>query len=307
MNYTRNSMLIAILLFVSLSLHAQVPDGYYSPAMGKQGASLKTALYQIIKEPEVVSYAQLWEAFEKTDARRDNTVWDMYSDRPGEKSGYSHDFRTGRCGSYRQEGDCYNREHLLPRSWSGGSTLLESDLFHLYPADGFVNNRRGNLPLGEVGITLWESTNGSKVGQNTFGDYTKTVFEPIDEYKGDFARTYFYLITAYEAEVPLWESDQLGDSSYPGLSDWSLEMLLKWHRQDPVSIKEVRRNAEVYKIQGNRNPYIDYPHLVEHVWGEHREIPFDPAGHYDSFLLIECSPFERWLEQMKVYLNRYTR
>ena len=146
-------------------------------------------------------------------------------------------FRRSRCGSYRKEGDCYNREHTLPRSWFQKNRLLESDLFHLYPADGFVNNRRGNLPFGEVGIILWESTNGSKVGQNTFGDYTKMVFEPIDEYKGDFARTFFYLVTAYENEVVRWNSDQVGNSNYPGLSDWSLHMLLKWHREDPVSIK----------------------------------------------------------------------
>src|SRR5690554_3608173 len=302
-----DSILIVILLFVTGSLTAQVPEGYYVPASGKQGTALKTALYHIIKEPEVIAYGQLWEAFEKTDARRDNRVWDMYSDRPNQDPAYAYDFRTNRCGSYREEGDCYNREHTLPRSWFQQNRLLESDLFHLYPTDGFVNNRRGNLPFGEVGIILWESTNGSKVGQNTFGGYTQTVFEPIDEYKGDFARTCFYLVTAYEEDAVDWESDQLGGTRYPGFTDWSLEMLLQWHREDPVSIKEVRRNEEVYKIQGNRNPFIDYPHLVEHVWGDHREIPFDPAGHYDSFLLIECSPFERWLEQMKGYLNRYTR
>src|SRR5690554_2379947 len=307
MKRTRSSILIIILLFLSLSLSAQVPDGYYSSTNGKHGASLKTTLYHIIKEPEVVPYAQLWEVFEQTDNRGDNKVWDMYSDLPGKEVVYYHDFRTDRCGSYRNEGDCYNREHTLPRSWFQQNRLLESDLFHLYPTDGFVNNRRGNLPFGEVGITLWESSNGSKVGQNTFGSYTQTVFEPIDEYKGDFARTCFYLVTAYEEDAVDWESDQLGGTRYPGFTDWSLEMLLKWHREDPVSIKEVRRNEEVYKIQGNRNPFIDYPHLVEHVWGDAKEIAFDPEECYDSFMLIECSPFERWLDQMRGYINKYTR
>ncbi len=307
MKRTGNSILIIILLFLCVPLFSQVPDGYYTSANGKYGAPLKTALYHIIKDPEVVSYALLWEMFEKTDSQGDNNVWDMYSDRPTKEAMYYHDFRRSRCGSYRKEGDCYNREHTLPRSWFQKNRLLESDLFHLYPADGFVNNRRGNLPFGEVGIILWESTNGSKVGQNTFGDYTKMVFEPIDEYKGDFARTFFYLVTAYENEVVRWNSDQVGNSNYPGLSDWSLHMLLKWHREDPVSIKEVRRNEEVYKIQGNRNPFIDYPHLVEHVWGDAKEMAFDPEECYDSFMLIECSPFERWLDQMRGYINKYTR
>lgn len=300
-------MLIAILLFVSLSLSAQVPEGYYSSAIGKQGASLKTALFQIVKDPDVVSYVQLWEAFEKTDIRKDDRVWDIYSDQPTGTAAYYYDLREDRCGTFRTEGDCYNREHLLPRSWFRKNRSLESDLFHLYPTDGYVNNRRSNFPFGEVGITQWESTNGSKVGQNTFGDYSKTVFEPIDEYKGDVARTFFYLVTAYESSLSDWKSDQLGGTTYPGITEWSLAMLLKWHREDPVSSKEVRRNEEVYKIQGNRNPYIDYPYLVEHVWGHQQEFPFEPDGQYDSFMLIECSPFERWLEQMKGYLDKYVR
>ena len=198
----------------------------------------------------------------------------------------------------------------MPRSWFKGSRLLESDLYHVYPTDGYVNNRRSNFPFGEVGISIWESTNGSKVGQNTFGNYTKTVFEPIDEYKGDIARTYFYMVTAYEDIVPLWRSDQLSESSYPGLSEWSLQLLLKWHRQDPVSLKEVRRNEEVSKIQGNRNPFIDYPQLVEYVWGADSSLAFEPDSLTDSFVLIEYSPFERWLtqqrwvENLKQYFNR---
>lgn len=307
MKYSLYSMLTTILLFVSFALYGQVPEGYYSSAVGKQGASLKSALFEIIKDPEVVSYAQLWGAFEKTDTRRNNRIWDIYSDQPDREAAYYHDSRNGRCGTFRAEGDCYNREHTLPRSWFHKNRSLESDLFHVYPTDGYVNNRRSNLPFGEVGITLWESTNGSKVGQNTFGNYTKTVFEPIDEYKGDIARTYFYLVTAYEEVVVDWTSDQLGGTTYPGFSEWSLEMMLKWHREDPVSIKEVRRNEEVYKIQGNRNPFIDYPHLVEHVWGDMQELPFDSNGYYDSFMQIECSPFERWLEQMKGYLDKYVR
>jgi endonuclease I len=285
-----------LFLTFSFSLTAQVPEGYYSSARGKQGAALKTALFEIIREPDVVTYAQLWKAFEKTDALRNNKVWDMYSDNPEEEALYHYDFRNNRCGSSKAEGECFNREHSLPRSWFKGTKLLETDLFHLYPTDGYVNNRRSNLPFGEAGIVYWRSTNGSKVGQNTFGSYTKTIFEPIDAYKGDFARTYFYVVTAYEDKVHQWRSDQIGRSSYPGFSDWSLLLLLKWHRDDPVSLKEVRRNEEVYKLQKNRNPFIDYPELVEQVWGKTMNSQFEPEVLSDSFLEIECSPFERWLK-----------
>ncbi len=304
MSYSHHSILTAFFLFVTGTLSSQVPEGYYADADGKRGAELKTALFQIIKDPQVVSYASLWEFFRVTDAQRNNKVWDMYSDEPGKGPEYLYDFRNNRCGSYRREGDCYNREHTLPRSCFKGTESLESDLFHLYPTDGYVNNRRGDLPFGEAGITYWQSSNGSKIGQNTFGGYTQTIFEPIDAYKGDFARTLFYVVTAYEDQLSLWRSDQVGGSRYPGFSDWSLHLMLKWHREDPVSIKEVRRNEEVYRIQKNRNPYIDYPELVEYVWGDFKTSCFEPASLSDSFLKIECSPFERWLQDVKGYFKR---
>lgn len=253
---------------------SQIVSGYYSRAEGKSGAALKTALFDIIKNPRTIDYSGLWEAFRQTDARDDGTVWDMYSDNPGGTSAYMFRFGTNQCGSYRAEGDCYNREHSVPKSWFKDAPPMYSDLFHIYPTDGFVNNMRGNLPFGEVGIYEWQSTNGCKVGQNTFGNFRRTVFEPIDEYKGDFARTYFYMATAYENLITNWRSPQIGGNSYPGFSDWSLHLFLKWHREDPVSDKERHRNEAVYAIQGNRNPYIDYPQLVEHVWGKSVSQPF---------------------------------
>ncbi len=305
MNRLNNSILVVIFLCVSLSLTGQVPKGYYSDIDGKSGAELKTALYIIIRNPDVLTYSELWEAFEITDSRRDNTVWDIYSSNQDNGAAYYYDFRNNRCGLSKKEGDCYNREHSLPRSWFKKTPFMDSDLFHIYPTDGYVNNRRSNLPFGEVGIIMWESSNGSKIGQNTFGNYTKTVFEPIDEFKGDLARTYFYLVTAYEEFLPEWVSEQAGGEKYPGFSDWSLDLLLRWHREDPVSIKEVRRNEEIFKIQGNRNPYIDYPDLAEHVWGATDDIGFNIGMHVDSFMQIEYSPFERWLEQVKEHIGKY--
>lgn len=248
---------------------------YYGPACGKKGPELKTALFEIIGNPHVVSYAEIWSAFEKTDVKADGSVWDMYSDNPGGKATYSFSFRQERCGTYRREGDCYNREHSIPQSWFKGASPMYSDLFHIYPTDGYVNNRRGNLPLGEVGIFSWESANGSRIGQNTSGNFSQTVFEPVDEYKGDFARTYFYMVTAYESNVADWRSPQIGGNTYPAIKSWALEMFLRWHREDPVNAKEQNRNQVVFAIQNNRNPFIDHPELVEHVWGNKKNQPFN--------------------------------
>ena len=247
---------------------------YYSSVTGKKGSELKTALFEIIGNPDVLSYAEVWSAFEKTDVKADGSVWDMYSDNPGGKATYSFSFHQKRCGTYRREGDCYNREHAIPQSWFKGASPMYSDLFHLYPTDGYVNNRRGNLPLGEVGIFSWESANGSRVGQNTSGNFVQTVFEPVDEYKGDFARTFFYMVTAYENDVADWRSPQIGGNSYPAIRSWALEMFLRWHREDPVSEKERNRNNAVFAIQNNRNPFIDHPELAEHVWGNKKDRAF---------------------------------
>ena len=69
---------------------------------------------------------------------------------------------------------------------------MRHDFFHIYPSDGYVNNRRGHLSFGEVSQASWESSNGSKVGMNIFEREGNMVFEPIDEFKGDIARALLY-------------------------------------------------------------------------------------------------------------------
>jgi len=251
---------------LSISLFGQIPSGYYNSASGLTGSDLKTALYNIIKNPNVDSYDNLWDDFEQTDKKSDGTVWDIYSN-------YTFHFTSDQCGSYSSEGDCYNREHSFPKSWFNDASPMYSDLFHIYPTDGYVNGQRSNLPYGEVGTATYTSSNGCKKGNNVYGSYTGTVFEPADEYKGDIARTYFYMVTCYENLVASWESNQAGadamlnGTSFPAFENWSLQMLMDWNTQDPVSQKEIDRNNAVYNIQGNRNPYIDHPEFVCLVWG----------------------------------------
>ncbi|MBC7124761.1 MAG: endonuclease, partial [Bacteroidales bacterium] len=270
-----------LILTLSVKILAQIPDGYYATAEGKTGAELKTALYNIIKNHTVISYDGLWTAFQYTDKKSNGKVWDMYSDKPGQTPPYEFTFVTDQCGNYNSEGDCYNREHSFPKSWFNDASPMYSDLFHLYPTDGYVNNRRSNYIFGEVTSVTWTSLNGSKLGTSTASGTTLTVFEPIDEYKGDFARTYFYMATRYENLIATWASYNteakaiLDGTTYPAYKEWYITLLLKWNQQDPVSQKEIDRNNVVYSsYQHNRNPFIDHPEYAQLIWGSTTPITF---------------------------------
>ena len=262
-------LLLAILYFFTIQIFAQEPTGYYDDATGKTGAELKTALFGIISSHTALSYSALWSAYYNTDAKPNGKVWDMYSDVPGGTPPYEFTFGSGQCGNYSVEGDCYNREHSFPKSWFSEASPMVTDIFHIYPTDGKVNGQRSNYPYGEVSAPTWTSQNGSKLGPCTFDGYSGTVFEPIDEYKGDFARTYFYMATCYENKISNWSSAMLDGTSYPAFTTWAINLLLKWDCDDPVSQKEIDRNNEVYdNYQHNRNPFIDHPEFVNNIWGE---------------------------------------
>lgn len=267
-------ILLPFFLLSFTLLHAQPKVNYYSIAEGKSQAALKTALYTIIKDPSVVSYSGLWSAFQTTDKRADGKVWDMYSE---------CDFTFGtdqdRGSGGTSEGQFYNREHSFPKSWFNNKSPMYSDLFHLYPADKLANSKRSNYAYGEVGTVKWTSRSGSKLGSSkSESGYSGTVFEPTNEYKGDFARTYFYMVTCYENQISSWSSPHLAKNTYPGLNDWSITVLLKWHRLDPVSEKETNRNNAVEKYQNNRNPFIDYPELAEYIWGDKKGESWSSQG-----------------------------
>ncbi len=254
------------LLFLSSVLFAQIPPGYYNGTEGKEGEALREALHHIIKNHTVVTYTALWTHFQTTDVKPNGKVWCMYSDRPGSQPDYEYTFVTDQCGNYSGEGDCYNREHSWPESWySDMGSPMKTDLFHVYPTDGFVNARRANYPFGEVGSVTWWASNGGKLGISNYPGWSGfTVFEPINEYKGDFARTYFYMVTRYYGQDAGWAENEMVDGA--NIKDKPMEMLLKWHEQDPVSQKEISRNNAVYNIQGNRNPFIDHPHFANAIW-----------------------------------------
>ncbi len=271
----RCQALLLLALTWALIVQAQAPTGYYSAAKGKKAAALKTALGAIVGPHTERSYNQLWQDFKTTDVRPDGTIWDIYSNATSYRPGGS-----AQGANYRKEGDSYNREHSFPKSWFNDAKPMYTDLFHLYPTDGYVNNRRSNYPYGETKGERYMSADGfSKLGSCTVPGYTGIVFEPADEYKGDLARTYFYMATAYDNKIAGWHSDMLAGNSYPAFSSWALTMLLRWAAEDPVSDKERARNEAVYNIQHNRNPYIDYPGLEQYVWGEKTTTAFDPDNY----------------------------
>ena len=253
-----------LLSFIVSGIFAQIPAGYYNGTSGLTGNALKSKLHTIIRGHTKRSYSQLWTDFQTTDKKANGKVWDMYSDVPGGTPAYEYTFGSGQCGTYNSEADCYNREHSFPKSWwGGGQDTMYTDLFHLVPTDGYVNSKRSNFPYGEVGTATWTSSNGCKLGSSNYPGYTGTVFEPIDEYKGDFARNYFYMATRYKNKMSTWNSDMLAGADF---STWALNLLLDWNAQDPVSQKEEDRNDAIYGIQGNRNPFIDHPAWVNDIW-----------------------------------------
>jgi len=264
--------IFSILTFLSFSILAQIPAGYYSAAEGKSEAALKTQLSSIISAGyKDQGYDGLWNVYKTSDNTAEGKVWDMYS-----TCTWTHGQKL--CGNYSTVCDCINREHSIPQSWFGSSRPMVSDAFHVYPTDGKVNGQRSNFPFGECsgGSTL--SGGKGRLGNSTFSGYSGTVFEPDDEYKGDFARTYFYFATRYQDKMTSIGGESFNNTTYPSFSAWSQALFLKWHRQDPVSRKEIDRNNAVEAFQKNRNPFIDYPELAEFVWGINKGQVWMPGG-----------------------------
>jgi endonuclease I len=276
---------------------------YYDAAIGLTCQPLKTALKTIISTGfNSLSYTPgIWNIYYYSDKRRNDAntadvVWDMYSDNPSGADPYTYTLGTNQCGTYAVEGDCYNREHSTPQSWFNSVAPMVSDAHHIFATDGKVNGMRNNFPYGEVSSATFTSLNGGKLGTGTtnFG-YTSTVFEPINAYKGDFARACLYMAVRYEDQIISQNWSGFGNANEVFLSTanqadvakrrlliydpWYLQLLIKWHNQDPVSQKEIDRNNAIHNQtvvnnsggtlvkQNNRNPFVDHPEYVAAIWG----------------------------------------
>ena len=267
----RRKFLLWVFLGLGMMAFAQPPANYYSSADGLTGEPLKRALHNIVKGHTSISYAQLWTAFWSTDNKGNGIVWDMYSDRPGGTPAYTYQLSVDQCGNYNGEGDCYNREHSWPQSWFNNDGVARTDLHHIFPTDGFVNSKRSNYAFGEVKSASWTSTNGSKLGSCKTPGFNGTVFEPIDEYKGDFARALMYMSVRYYQEDGSWGTSDMTTKSV--IKPWAIDLLLRWNRMDPVSQKEINRNNAIYDdYQRNRNPFVDHPEYADMIWDPHWDV-----------------------------------
>ena len=266
--------LLFFLLIPLLIQAEEMPVGYYDAIDGKQDSVLKSTLGQIIRPHTAIPYGsgadKTWGVFYYSDQDEEGYCMDMYCDK------WKKFTSVGAVVS-----GC-NIEHSFAKSWWGGSKNdAYKDCYHLNPSNSTANSARSNYPLGVPTKDLKDqSVTGSlKVGRATYEGETFWVFEPKDEYKGDFARAYFYMATCYGDELT-WRLDNkdvgskyaMRNDSYLEFRDWEIEVLLTWHRQDPVSEKETKRMDAVSDFQHNRNPYIDYPELAEYIWGNKKGI-----------------------------------
>ncbi|MBZ4044735.1 endonuclease [Flavobacterium hibisci] len=258
-------------LLFSVIGFSQIPSGYYNTATGT-GYTLKTQLYNIIKGHTNNGYAGLYTTYLTSDVdnfyENDGTILDMYSENPSGTDPYTYTTgTTQRCGNYSVEGDCYNREHIIPQSVFNEQSPMVADAHFITPTDGKVNGVRSNYPHGNVSSATYTSQNGSKLGSSAVSGYSGTVFEPVNAFKGDIARMYFYFATRYENTVAGYSYAMFNGSSNQTFTTAFLNVLLSWHAQDPVSAREIARNNAIYARQNNRNPYIDHPEYVNQIWG----------------------------------------
>ena len=292
--------LLVVLVTVNIGF-AQIPTNYYNSADGLSGFELKTQLSAIISNGHTPrDYDQLFDGvgilgsngYVDTHSdvavssgnlyENDGTVLDFYSENPTGTDPYSYTHNVDAGGNQNSEGDCYNREHLIPQSSFNSEFPMQSDIHSVIPTDCRVNNYRGSFPFGNVANANLTSFNGSKRGSSAMSGYSGTVFEPIDEFKGDIARALLYFATRYENTVDGYTSfDMFNGTEDEVFFPWAITVLLDWHNNvDPVDQRERDRNNGAYRFQGNANPFVDRPEYANLIWNPmtDTEAPSDPTN-----------------------------
>lgn len=280
------------LIFISAYVSAQIPAGYYDSATGLTGYALKSKLHEIISSKNINwHYSDLPNFYNQTDLDKyydhnaaNTTIFlDIYSEIPSGPDAYEYT-SADVASSASGEGAGYNREHMMPQSTFYGNYPMYSDLFYIIPADAYINQRRNNYPYGisttAASNIYYTFTNSSKVGKSAIPNYAYTgrVYEPIDEFKGDVARSLLYFAVRYEGKLgtfnynpntnPASDTNPLDGTEERAFDPAYITMLLQWHNLDPVSQREIDRNNAVYNIQKNRNPFIDNPGWVNAIWNQ---------------------------------------
>ncbi len=274
----RHKTLLLLSLLIPYLAFAGIPKGYYDNADGKKKAALKAAMHNIIQPKKVLSYgsgeSSTWSGFYQTDRTSDGYVIDRYSPRTVWVKFSSSDNANSASAP-----SALNIEHSFPKSWWGGSNnTAYKDLFNLMPSEKGINTTKSNFAMGKVTGNI-KGNGYTKVGTGPTSSGSTSLWEPADEWKGDFARDYFYMVTTYSNLT--WTSnglDMLENNDYPTMQRWAYTLLLQWAKQDPVDEIERARNDAVYKIQSNRNPFVDFPNLAEYIWGDSVDYAFSIDG-----------------------------
>lgn len=267
----KGTLTTLLLTFLAVTASAEYPAGYYDAMDGQKKESLKSAARECVESHLRLGYSDLPNYWIKSDVYPElydglQRWWEMYSNN-------IYLIAENQTGKQAFSSNKMQREHAVPKSWWKKDGDVEytpayTDMWNLYPSDGTANQAKLNYPLGPVKTASFD--NGmTKVGtpEDGFGGGCDHVFEPGDEYKGDFARAFFYMATVYN-DLPWKYTYMFQQNEWPTLNQWAVDMLLDWSRRDPVSRKEIDRNDAVEECQGNRNPYIDFPELAEYIWGE---------------------------------------
>ena len=170
---------------------------------------------------------------------------------------------------------------VVPAAWFGESSAdyssVVADLHNIVPANSEVVPNRRDFPPGKVAETIY--TNGFwKAGIGSLADMETNFYEPAEKLKGDFSRIYFYMAAVYPQ--PLWNSRGamlFADGFYPLLTPYGKEILLEWHRSDPVDDAERQRDSAIAAVQGNTNPFVSHPALAEYIWGRYADETYRPS------------------------------
>ncbi|MBF1634209.1 MAG: endonuclease [Prevotella sp.] len=247
---------------------------YASSLQGLKKEQLKAALHKLMDKKKVLPYGGggkgTWWGFWYSDRDpQTNECYNRYSD----KKFYFESTNTGKSIAGM------NIEHSFPKSWWGGKKNdAWCDLYNLYPSDSQANSSKSNFVMGVVVNVKEEAGVGyDKVGTGYADGQLVKMWEPGDRFKGEFSRSYMYMATTYQNLSFVSEgAKQLETGAYPTLKKWSSDLFRQWSKNDRVDEMEIKRNEAIYKIQGNRNLFIDYPNLAEYVWGDSMDVEFNP-------------------------------
>ena len=267
-------LLLAILCSTTASAITRSELAEYAKSLkGKKKEELKTAVHRLVGSPKTLDYGSGYQ----------NTWWGFYYTDRNEATNECINRYSAKKFYFKNIGSIVsgmNIEHSFPKSWwGGGKNNAYKDLYNLYPSDSQANSTKSNYPMGIVETVSSEEKGYDKVGKGTIdGKKGQMCWEPGNQYKGDFARAYMYMATAYQNLT--WSGtqgkQQLETGDWPTLKKWAYTIYLTWLKNDPVDELEAKRNNAVASIQHNRNLFVDYPYLAEYIWGDSIDVAFDP-------------------------------